>query len=63
MVAADLQQAEMLARKPQPNAGLILSRLTNVAEILATADGVAGMLQRLQPLAQQLQTWAGQLFR
>ena len=33
------------------------------AGLLATADGVAGMAQRLQPLAQQLQTLAGQLFR
>lgn len=62
-IIADLQVAEMQARKPQPNARLILSRITNVAGLLATADGVAGMLQRLQPLAQQLQTWAGQLFR
>ncbi len=59
----DLQQAEAQARKPQPKVSLILSRIKNVAELLATADGVAGMLQRLQPLAQQLQTWAGQLFR
>ncbi len=62
-IIADLQAAEMQARKPQPNARLILSRITNVAGLLATADGVAGMLLRLQPLAQQLQTWAGQLFR
>ena len=62
-IIADLQAAEVQARKPQPNARLIPTRITNVAGLLATADGVAGMLQRLQPLAQQLQTWAGQLFR
>ena len=61
-IVADLQAAESLARKPQPNARLILSRITNAAGLLATADGAWGMLQRLQPLAQQLQTWAGSLF-
>ncbi len=61
-LVSDLQQAEVLARKPQPNARLILTRITNVAGLLATADGVAGMLQRLQPLAQQALTAAQQLF-
>ncbi|MBN2393803.1 MAG: caspase family protein [Anaerolineae bacterium] len=61
-IVADLQVAETQARKPQPNARLILSRITNVAGLLATADGALGMLQRLKPLAQQLQTWAGHLF-
>ncbi len=63
VTVADLQVAETQARQAKPNARLILSRITNVVQLLATADGALGMLQRLQPLAQQLQTWAGQLFR
>jgi len=62
-VAADLQVTATQARKPKPNAGLILSRLVGVAELLATADGVAGMVQRVQPLAQRLLEAAQQLFR
>jgi hypothetical protein len=61
-VAADLQVTATQARKPKPNAGLIVSRLMGVAELLATADGVAGMVQRVQPLAQRLLEAAQQLF-
>lgn len=61
-VAADLQATAAQTRKPKPNAGLILSRLVGVAELLATADGAAGMAQRLQPLAQRVLEAAQQLF-
>ena len=61
-VAADLQAAAAQTRKPKPNAGLILSRLVGVAELLATADGAAGLAQRLQPLAQRVLEAAQQLF-
>ena len=61
-VAADLQVTLAQTRKPKPNAGLILSRLMGVAELLATADGVAGMVQRVQPLAQRALEAAQQLF-
>lgn len=62
-VVADLQVVEAQAHKPKPNAGLIRLKLSSIAELLATADGVAGMLQRLQPLAQRALDAAQQLFR
>jgi hypothetical protein len=62
-VEADLQVAESQARKPKPNAALVLSKLKSVAELLATADGVLGIVDRVRPLAQQALEWAGQLFR
>ncbi len=45
VIEADLQLADSQARKPQPNAGLILSRLQSVAGLLATADGVWGLME------------------
>jgi len=61
-VAADLQVTAAQVGKPKPNAGLILSRLVGVVELLATADGAAGTIQRLQPLAQRALETAQQLF-
>ncbi|MBN1922023.1 MAG: caspase family protein [Anaerolineae bacterium] len=61
-VAADLQVTATQARKPKPNARLILSRLAGVAELLATADGALGRAQRLQPLALRALEAAQQLF-
>jgi len=63
VVEADLQVAESQARKVKPNAKLILLKLKSVAELLATADGVLGIVERVRPLAQQALEWAGQLFR
>ncbi|MDY7076489.1 MAG: caspase family protein [Chloroflexota bacterium] len=62
-VESDLQVAESQARKAKPNAKLILLKLRSVAELLATADGVLGIVERVRPLAQQAFEWAGQLFR
>jgi hypothetical protein len=39
---ADLQRAETQARKPEPNRSLLLMRLANVAQMVATVDGVWG---------------------
>jgi hypothetical protein len=61
-VEADLQTAETQARKPEPNRGLLLMRLANVAQMLATIDGVWGVSERLLPLAQQALEWGKQLF-
>ena len=62
-VESDLQVAESQARKAEPNAALILLKLKSVAELLATADGVCGIVERVRPLAQQAVEWAGKLFR
>jgi hypothetical protein len=61
-VEADLQVAESQARRAKPNAALLLLKLRSVAELLATADGVMGIVDRVHPLAQQALEWAGQLF-
>jgi hypothetical protein len=61
-VEADLQAAEKQARKPKPNRSLLLMRLGNVAQMLATGDGVLGVSERVLPLAQQALEWGGQLF-
>ena len=60
---ADLQVAESQAQKAKPNAALILLKLKGVAELFATADSVLGIVNRVQPLAQQALELAGQLFR
>jgi hypothetical protein len=62
-VESDLQVAESQARKDEPNAALILLKIKSVAELLATADGALGIVERVRPLAQQALEWAGQLFR
>jgi hypothetical protein len=61
-VASALAQAQAQARKPKPNASLLLMHLRNVAELLATVDGVLGVGDRLLPWAQQAVTWGKQLF-
>jgi hypothetical protein len=61
-VEADLQTAETQARKPEPNRSLLLMRVANVAQMLATVDGVWGVSERLMPLAQQALEWGRQLF-
>ena len=62
VIETDLQVVESQARKPRPNATLILLKLKSVAGLLATADGVWGIVERMQPLAQQAIEWAGRLF-
>lgn len=62
-VEADLQMVESQARKPKPNGKLLLRRLRNVLELLAMADGVWGIAERVLPLAQRAVEWAGQLFQ
>ncbi len=63
VIESDLQTVEVQARKPKPNAALILLKLRSVAELLATADGVWSVLERARPLAQRALEWAGQLFQ
>ncbi len=60
---ADLDVVERQARKPQPKPALILAKLNGILGLLATADGVWGIAERVRPLAEQALTWAGQLFR
>jgi len=62
VIEADLQIVESQAQQAKPNATLILLKLRSVAELLAAADGVWGIVERVQPLAQQAVEWAGQLF-
>ena len=62
VIEADLQVAESQTRKAKPNAALILSRLKSVVALLDTEDGVWGIVERVQPLAQQAVEWASQLF-
>lgn len=62
VIEADLQVAESQAQKAEPNATLILLKLRSAAELLAAADGVWGIVERVRPLAQQAVEWAGQLF-
>jgi hypothetical protein len=59
---ADLKMAETQARKPKPNRNLLLMRLGNVAQMLATVDKVWGVGERVLPLTQQALAWAKQLF-
>jgi hypothetical protein len=61
-VEADVQTAQTQAQKPEPNRSLLLMRLGNVAQMLATIDGVWGVSERLLPLAQQALDWGQQLF-
>ena len=62
-IESDLQMAESQARKTRPNAKLILLKLKSAVELLATVDGVLGLMERVQPLTQQALEWAGQLFQ
>jgi hypothetical protein len=61
-VDAALQSAETQARKPEPNAKLLVMHLRNVVELLATVNGTVGARERLMPLAQQALTLGKQLF-
>lgn len=61
-VEADLQSAETQARRAEPNRSLLLMRLGNVTQMLATVDGVCGVSERLLPLAQQALEWGQQVF-
>lgn len=61
-VEADLQSAETQARRAEPNRSLLLTRLGNVTQMLATVDGVWGVSDRLLPLAQQALEWGQQVF-
>ncbi|MBN1486102.1 MAG: caspase family protein [Anaerolineae bacterium] len=63
VLQSDLRFVERQAQKPQPKASLILGRLGSIASALATADGVFGITERAQPLAQQLVMWAERLFK
>jgi hypothetical protein len=61
-VEANLQAAETQARQPEPNQSPLLMRLGNIAQMLATVDGVCGVSERLLPLAKQALEWGKQLF-
>ena len=60
---ADLDVVEQQVRKPQPKPAFILAKLNAILSLLATADGVWGLAERVRPLAEQAVNWAGQLFR
>lgn len=59
---ADLDVVERQAQKPQPKPAFILAKLNGILSLLATADGVWGLTERVTPLAQQALEWAQQLF-
>jgi len=61
--AEDLRAVTAQARKPQPNGVIIRARLNSLLEMLATADGVWGITERVLPLARRALEAAGQLFR
>lgn len=62
VVGAALQSAETQARKPDPNAKLLILHLRNVVELFATVNGTVGARERLMPLAQQALALGKQLF-
>ncbi|MBN2005197.1 MAG: hypothetical protein JXA21_17700, partial [Anaerolineae bacterium] len=60
---ADVDVVERQARKPQPKPAFILAKLNGILSLLATADGVWGLTERVRPLAERAVNWAGQLFK
>ena len=58
----DVRAVERQTGRETPNRAIILTKLNSVLGLLATADGVWGLTERLSPLVQQATTWAKQLF-
>lgn len=58
----DVRAVERQTGRETPNRAIILTKLNGVLGLLATADGVWGLTERLSPLVQQATTWAKQLF-
>ncbi|NBD36354.1 MAG: DUF499 domain-containing protein [Chloroflexi bacterium] len=58
----DVRAVERQTDRETPNRVIILAKLNSVLGLLATADGVWGLTERLSPLVQQAMVWAQQLF-
>lgn len=58
----DIRAVERQTDRETPNWAIILTKLNGVLGLLATADGVWGLTERLSPLVQEAMTWAKQLF-
>ncbi|MCD6344369.1 MAG: caspase family protein [Anaerolineae bacterium] len=62
VVTSDVQTVATQAQKPKPNGAIILAKLNGVLQMLATADGVWGLTERILPLVQHALDAAKQLF-
>ncbi len=60
--AEDVRAVAAQARKPRPNGVVIRAKLNSLLGMLATADGVWGISERVLPLVKQALEAAGQLF-
>ena len=58
----DVQSAARQLDREKPNRAVILTKLNGALGLLATADGVWGVSERVMPLVQQAVAWAQQLF-
>lgn len=58
----DVRAVERQTDRETPNRAIILTKLNGVLGLLANADGVWGLTERLSPLVQQAMAWAKQLF-
>ena len=62
-VESDVQAVQTQAQMPEPQRGIIMAKLNGILAMLATADGVWGLAERVAPLAQRALEAAQQLFR